>query len=116
MTIDQMMLLSHVLLGLMIFFLIAAGIVFFVFDIRRAWRILTGKKISGKSNNKEIIKKQDSTASNPYKGNDVTTMLKDLQAKTTLLAQQNVTARQDEKEIRNEIVMDITLIHTEVIL
>ena len=45
MTVNQMLLLSRVFLGAMILFTIAAVIIYFSFDIRRAWRILTNKSI-----------------------------------------------------------------------
>lgn len=127
MTIDQMMMFSHVLLGFTIFFLIVAIIVFFLFDVRRAWRILTGKKISTLPKKKEAFNRQGSTTNqykrnnvtteilkrqdnNQYKGNDITTALKEIQAKTTLLI------NRDENDSKDNIVMDITLIHTEIML
>lgn len=127
MTIDQMMMFSHVLLGFTIFFLIVAIIVFFLFDVRRAWRILTGKKLSTLPKKKEAFNRQGSTTNqykrnnatteilkrqdnSQYKGNDITTALKEIQVKTTLLI------NQDENDSKDNIVMDITLIHTEIML
>ena len=45
MTVDQMILLSRLFLGAMIILTIVAVVLFFVFDVRRAWRILRGKKL-----------------------------------------------------------------------
>lgn len=142
MTVNQMMTLSHVLLGFMIFFFAAAILVFFLLDVRKAWRILTGKKLPASGRRKEMqdrvtqkintnnllreemltkkiamqsvgitemLKKQESI-NNQYKGYDVTTVLKDREGETTLLISQ------DENDSKDDIVMDITFIHTEVTL
>lgn len=145
MTVNQMILLSHVLLGTMVFFFLAAVIVFYVLDVRKAWKILTGKKIpiSKRKENKirdihratqkintndllkeemrtskianpsvnitELLKTQESIF-NQYKGYDVTTVLQDNGGETTVLLSQ------DEKDTKENIVMDITFIHTEVTL
>lgn len=145
MTVNQMILLSQVLLGTMVFFFLAAVIVFYVLDVRKAWKILTGKKIpiSKRKENKirdiyrttqkintndllkeemrtsklanpsvnitELLKTQESIF-NQYKGYDVTTVLQDNGGETTVLISQN------EKDTKENIVMDITFIHTEITL
>lgn len=145
MTVNQMILLSQVLLGTMVFFFLAAVIVFYVLDVRKAWKILTGKKIpiSKRKENKirdiyrttqkintndllkeemrtsklanpsvnitELLKTQESIF-NQYKGYDVTTVLQDNGGETTVLISQ------DKKDTKEDIVMDITFIHTEVTL
>ena len=53
MTVNGMMLFSKVFLGMMIFFLIAAAVVFFSLDVRKAWRILTGKRVPAQPRKKE---------------------------------------------------------------
>ena len=45
MTVNHMLLLSRVFLGMMIIFIIAAIVIYFALDIRRAWRILTNKSV-----------------------------------------------------------------------
>ncbi|MBQ6788438.1 MAG: hypothetical protein IJO85_12060 [Lachnospiraceae bacterium] len=56
MTVNGMMLLSKVFLGMMIFFLIAAIVVFFSLDVRKAWCMLTGKRVPAHSRKKESVK------------------------------------------------------------
>lgn len=54
MTVDQMILLSRLFLGAMIILTIVAAVLFFVFDVRRAWRILRGKKLPPVHKNKAM--------------------------------------------------------------
>lgn len=138
MTVNEMIMLSRIFLGLMIFFLIIAMVVYFLFEVKRAWRILHGKQVSGRhkkdeptriviQNNKtnELLENerltrkiamdaieatallQEST-NNQYEGYDSTTVLGSIGTETTVLTNQN--------DNGDDIVMDITFIHTEVTL
>ena len=140
MTVNQMLLLSRVFLGAMILFTIAAVIIYFSFDIRRAWRILTNKSIPVnhtkykkadykiQKNTSDLIQKQIQTnrlqmqneevtqilqkgenADSSDKGQDVTTVLGDTQDTVLLVSQQ-------EQENKNNVLLDITFIHTELVL
>ena len=137
MTVNQMLLLSRVFLGAMILFTIAAVIIYFSFDIRRAWRILTNKSIPVnhtkykkadykiQKNTSDLIQKQIQTnrlqmqneevtqilqkgenADSSDKGQDVTTVLGDTQDTVLLVSQQ-------EQDNKNNVLLDITFIHTE---
>lgn len=140
MTVNQMLLLSRVFLGAMILFTIAAVIIYFSFDIRRAWRILTNKSIPVnhtkykkadykiQKNTRDLIQKQIQTnrlqmqneevtqilqkgenADSSDKGQDVTTVLGDTQDTVLLVSQQ-------EQDNKNNVLLDITFIHTELVL
>ena len=140
MTVNQMLLLSRVFLGAMILFTIAAVIIYFSFDIRRAWRILTNKSIPVnhtkykkadykiQKNTSALIQKQIQTnrlqmqneevtqilqkgenADSSDKGQDVTTVLGDTQDTVLLVSQQ-------EQDNKNNVLLDITFIHTELVL
>ena len=140
MTVNQMLLLSRVFLGAMILFTIAAVIIYFSFDIRRAWRILTNKSIPVnhtkykkadykiQKNTSDLIQKQIQTnrlqmqneevtqilqkgenADSSDKGQDVTTVLGDTQDTVLLVSQQ-------EPDNKNNVLLDITFIHTELVL
>ena len=54
MTVNGMMLLSKVFLGMMIFFVVTAIVVYFVLDVRKAWCMLTGKRIPVQSKKKDV--------------------------------------------------------------
>lgn len=133
MTVNQMLLLSRVFLGAMILFTIAAVIIYFSFDIRRAWRILTNKSIPVnhtkdkkadykiQKNTSDLIQKQmqneevtqilqkGENADSSDKGQDVTTVLGDTQDTVLLVSQQ-------EQDNKNNVLLDITFIHTELVL
>ena len=140
MTVNQVLLLSRVFLGAMILFTIAAVIIYFSFDIRRAWRILTNKSIPVnhtkykkadykiQKNTSDLIQKQIQTnrlqmqneevtqilqkgenADSSDKGQDVTTVLGDTQDTVLLVSQQ-------EQDNKNNVLLDITFIHTELVL
>lgn len=140
MSVNQMLLLSRLFFGAMILLLIVALAIYFVFDIRRAWRILTNKSIPvnhTKTKNvdkgiqkstSDLIKKQLQTnrmqlqneevtqilqkgenADSSYKGQDVTTVLGDTQDTVLLVSQ-------DEQDNKNNMMLDITFIHTELVL
>lgn len=140
MTVNQMLLLSRVFLGAMILFTIAAVIIYFSFDIRRAWRILNNKSIPVnhtkykkadykiQKNTSDLIQKQIQTnrlqmqneevtqilqkgenADSSDKGQDVTTVLGDTQDTVLLVSQQ-------EQDNKNNVLLDITFIHTELVL
>ena len=140
MTVNQMLLLSRVFLGAMILFTIAAVIIYFSFDIRRAWRILTNKSspvnhtkdkkadYKIQKNTSDLIQKQMQTnrlqmqneevtqilqkgenADSSDKGQDVTTVLGDTQDTVLLVSQQ-------EQDNKNNVLLDITFIHTELVL
>lgn len=140
MTVNQMLLLSRVFLGAMILFTIAAVIIYFSFDIRRAWRILTNKSIPVnhtkdkkadykiQKNTSDLIQKQMQTnrlqmqneevtqilqkgenADSSDKGQDVTTVLGDTQDTVLLVSQQ-------EQDNKNNVLLEITFIHTELVL
>ena len=140
MTVNQMLLPSRVFLGAMILFTIAAVIIYFSFDIRRAWRILTNKSIPVnhtkykkadykiQKNTSDLIQKQIQTnrlqmqneevtqilqkgenADSSDKGQDVTTVLGDTQDTVLLVSQQ-------EQDNKNNVLLDITFIHTELVL
>ena len=141
MTVDQMILLSRLFLGAMIILTIVAVVLFFVFDVRRAWRILRGKKLPPVHKNKamaehvtqkistndllheelrtrrlqmqteditKLLQKQGNI-DDQYKGQDVTTLLDDSE-NTALLVSQN------EQNNTDDIMLDITFIHTELVL
>lgn len=124
----------------MILFTIAAVIIYFSFDIRRAWRILTNKSIPVnhtkykkadykiQKNTSDLIQKQIQTnrlqmqneevtqilqkgenADSSDKGQDVTTVLGDTQDTVLLVSQQ-------EQDNKNNVLLDITFIHTELVL
>lgn len=57
MTVNQMIILSHICLGLALFFMAAAVSSFFLLDIRRAWRILHQKGLSFQRSEKQQEKK-----------------------------------------------------------
>ncbi len=64
MTVQTMILISRIFLGLMILFLILAIILFFLLDIKKAWKIVIGTRIfvvSGKNKQKGEILKNLST-------------------------------------------------------
>lgn len=116
MTVNGMMLLSKVFLGMMIFFLIVAAVVFFSLDVRKAWRILSGKRapaqprkkdafetkirsnrmnefISRESKTKQITKQEttslqtNESIDNQFEGYDSTTILTDNEGETTVLGE-----------------------------
>ena len=116
MTVNGMMLLSKVFLGMMIFFLIVAAVVFFSLDVRKAWRILSGKRASAQPRKKDAfetkirsnrmnefisresktkqITKQETTSlqtnesiDNQFEGYDSTTILTDNEGETTVLGE-----------------------------
>ena len=122
------------------FVTIAAVIIYFSFDIRRAWRILTNKSIPVnhtkdkkadykiQKNTSDLIQKQMQTnrlqmqneevtqilqkgenADSSDKGQDVTTVLGDTQDTVLLVSQQ-------EQDNKNNVLLDITFIHTELVL
>ena len=140
MTVNHMLLLSRVFLGMMIIFIIAAIVIYFALDIRRAWRILTNKSVPVnhtndkrkerkiQKNTSDLIKRELQTnklqmqgeeitqllhtgenIDNQYKGQDVTTLLDDSE-NTALLVSQN------EQNNTDDIMLDITFIHTELVL
>ena len=141
MTVEQIILLSRLFLGAMIILTIVAAVLFFVFDVRRAWRILRGKKLPPVHKNKamaehvtqkistndllheelrtrrlqmqteditKLLQKQGNI-DDQYKGQDVTTVLGDTQDTVLLVSQ-------DEQDNKNDIMLDITFIHTELVL
>lgn len=142
MDIDQAIMLSRIFLGLMIFFLITAGVVFFIFDIGRAWRILTGKKIPFKKENKQIksrttqrmtthdlLKEQIKTMEMVRQSANTTELLvpkestvnqyKGYDATTVLETTEETTLlcrTQEDNDNEGNIVLDITFIHTEIAL
>ena len=129
MTVNGMMLLSKVFLGMMIFFLIAAIVVFFALDVRKAWCMLMGKRLPVQTKKKEVIQQTqnvmipksvqtgaeittvlptEESIDNYAEGYNPTTVLTEDEGETTVLVQQQVS--------NAYIVMDITFIHTEVTL
>ena len=142
MDIDQAIMLSRIFLGLMIFFLITAGVVFFIFDIGRAWRILTGKKIPFKKANKQIkssatqritthdlLEEQIKTMEMVRQSANTTELLvpkestanqyKGYDATTVLKTTEETTLlcrTQEDNDNEGNIVLDITFIHTEIAL
>lgn len=135
MTVNGMMLLSKVFLGMMIFFLIAAVVVFFSLDVRKAWRILTGKRISAQSDKKNTIRteiknnrinnlissdskiKEETQENNNPEGYDPTTVFTKNDAETTVLGNnEEVATGLTQQYDSKDIVMDIIFIHTEITL
>lgn len=139
MTVNEMLLLSKVFLGMMIFFLITSIIVFYALDVRKAWCMLTGKRMPVKSKEKDVIKKtkqvimqkpseaeteattllqKNESNDNYVEGYNPTTVLVDNEGATIVLAgmeaETTVLARHQEND--TNIVMDITYIHTEITL
>lgn len=129
MTVNGMMLLSKVFLGMMIFFVVTAIVVYFVLDVRKAWCMLTGKRIPVQSKKKDVPKKvkqvvmqkpvqtgaeitavlETGESMDDYtEGYHPTTVLMNTVEETTVLTQQQCD--------NIDIVMDITFIHTEVTL
>lgn len=140
MTVNHMLLLSRVFLGMMIIFIIAAIVIYFALDIRRAWRILTNKSVPVnhtkdkrkerkiQKNTSDLIKRELQTnklqmqgeeitqllhtgenIDNQYKGQDVTTLLDDSENMALLVSQ-------NEQNNTDDIMLDITFIHTELVL
>lgn len=162
MTVNGMMLLSKVFLGMMIFFLIAAVVVFFSLDVRKAWCMLTGKRVPIQSKKKEssqteyrnsrankftnresrikevtmqtqqaimdnlqetgvestTLLQTNESINNHIEGYDPTTILTDNEGETTVLAEAvaETTVLSQQQDNSTDIVMDITLIHTEITL
>lgn len=160
MTVNGMMLFSKVFLGMMIFFLIATVVVFFSLDVRKAWRILTGKRTPAQSMKKASDKTEHSRVSkaanresgikevamqtqravmdsltetgaeattqlqtnesinNNYEGYHPTTVLMDSLGETTVLADgaAETTVLAQQQDNSDDIVMDITFIHTKITL
>lgn len=138
MTVNGMMLFSKVFLGMMIFFLLAAVMVFFSLDVRKAWRILNGKRAPAQSGKKVSDKTQqvvmdsltetgveattqlqiNKSINHNYEGYRPTTVLVDSLGETAVLpegaAETTVLAQQQDNS--NDIVMDITFIHTKITL
>lgn len=132
MSVNQMLLLSRVFFGAMILLVIVTIVIYFVFDIRRAWKIITNKSIPMKKgvpkSTDDFIKKQSQTkklqlpneeitqtlkkgeyAESLYEGKDVTTVLRDSQDTVLLF-------RNDVQDNENNILLDITFIHTKLVI
>lgn len=132
MTVNEMMMLSKVFLGMMIVFLIAAVVVFFVLDVRKAWRILTGKRVPVSPRKKEPVKpelksnkvnelvsrepKESESINNYFEGYHPTTVLADNEGATTVLTDSEEATTVLANKSENNIVTDITFIHTEITL
>lgn len=138
MTVNEMIMLSRVFLGIMIFFLIAAIVVFFMLDVRKAWRMLTGKKMSVQQRKKEPVREKnrewktsklamESVKHTVEASTEATTLLVTTESinnqyeryhSTTVLAESDeaTTVLTNQKDSVNNIVMDITFIHTEITL
>lgn len=132
MTVNGIMTLSKVFLGMMIVFLIAAVVVFFVLDVRKAWRILTGKRVPVSPRKKELVKsepkssrtnefinrepKESESIKDHFEGYHPTTVLTDQEGATTVLADSEGATTVLANNSENNIVTDITFIHTEITL
>lgn len=119
MSVSQMLRLSKIFLFVMLLLLILAIIIYFVFDIKRAFRMLINKNISLKHTkiknfDKEInrktgeIKKKQKQLQKQSIPN-TTTVLKDTQ--TMILP--DILKGQDSM---NKLLLDITFTHTEIII
>lgn len=126
MTVDTMLLLSRIFLGAMLAFILAAVLIFFLLDVRRAWRIskgrmvepvrrkktadahVTQKLLQPKEEITRLLSRQGNIDSQ-YKGQDVTTVLDDTQNTVLLVSQ-------EEQGSENDMMLDITFIHTEQII
>lgn len=138
MTVNEMLLLSKVFLGMMIFFLITSIVVFYAFDVRKAWCMLTGKRMPVKSKEKNVRKKtkqvimqkpseteeattllqKEESNDNYIEGYNPTTVLGDNEGATTVLTgmEAETTVLTQNQRNNTDIVMDITFVHTEVTL
>ena len=137
MSVNEMLLIAKIFLEAMIFCSLLAVIMFFKMDIRKAWGIVTGARSTGYSKNrnkiavrrsgtreliskqKELIEDENATAILqpefiPVNHTDEygpTTVLDRVDDKeTTLLQRENVTTG------TFEIIVDITYIHTEIMI
>lgn len=139
MTVNEMLLLSKVFLGMMIFFLITSIVVFYALDVRKAWCMLTGKRMPVKLKERDVVKKtkqaimqkpseaeeeattllqKEKSSDNHIEGYNPTTVLVDNEGATTVLTEMEAetTVLSQDKRNNTDIVMDITFIHTEVML
>lgn len=134
MSVNEMLMISKMLLGAMLLFIVFAVVIFFKMDIRKAWNIVTGAKPTGhmskyaktaqRPGTKELMAKQNvqNTEDNatvilqpeliPQNPSDEfgPTMVLDRtdMAETTLLA------REGNTDNKFEIIFDITYIHTQI--
>ena len=113
MTGSQMMIFSNVFLGMMIFFFGSAIVVYFMLDVRKAWKIVAGKKLPIQRSEQEIgerLTQKISTTDLLKKDMLEKSIAMQLDNATTLLISQQGNGNTDY------MVMDITYIHTEVVL
>lgn len=134
MSVNEMLMISKMLLGAMLLFIVLAVVIFFKMDIRKAWNIVTGAKPTGymskyaktaqRPGTKELMAKQN--AQNTEDNATVMlqpemfpqnlseefgpTMVLDRadMAETTLLVREGNTGN------KFEIIFDITYIHTQI--
>lgn len=113
MTVSQLMIFSNVFLGMMIFFLGSAIVVYFMLDVRKAWKIVTDKKIPNQRSEQEIADRLTQKIS-------TTDLLKkDMLEKSIAMQLDNATTlliNQHGNDNEGCMLMDITCIHTEVVL
>lgn len=125
MSVNQMLLMSKIFLTLMALLLLAAIVIYFVFDISKAWRILTNKSIPLKNTKTKkhcltlrqrikacsYRKGKNINTDSSCKGQAVTTVLRDIRD-TVLLDNYAANVKND----KNNILLDISFINTEIIL
>jgi len=115
MTIEQMIMFSKVSLGICIIMVILAAVLFWTLDVKTAWRILNGKNIplsaakkktKNDKNKTDRLKQEIKRTDYLDKGQDVTTVL-ERAPRTKLL-----TVGQAD----DSMMLDITFIHTDIII
>ena len=138
MTVEQTLMLSKMFLAFMLLFLLAAVIMFFKLDIRKAWQIAygtnvpvaKGKKYAEKADKKlstrELLANKQATSSDKVVQDafEATAVLEqsvvDTVEKTTVLDAENIaiTTVNDKTMVlergKMELLVDITYIHTSV--
>lgn len=136
MSVEQMMLVSRILLALMIVLFVLAIVLFFVLDIKKAWSIIIkGKKLyhhetrKTKRVEKSIVKQRQQT----LKKDTTTDILEDVAAEglkdtptavleqekygeTSVLEKEEYGVTSVLMENGMEILVDIKLIHTQVVI
>lgn len=121
MTVEQMMLLSRILFGMMIFFIVVAIAIYFLMDVRKAWCILTGRKWITR-NSKKLTASETKKISTqkllqeriPENEKKLTLQLDNM--KTEILFREDEQQKETEVLAQRNMLLDIVYIHTEVML
>ncbi len=126
MSVDQMMLVSKILLALTIILLMLAVILYFVLDIKKAWNIIVKRKKLYHFDNRKVkhvprtseeLGKQEPQQENKTEvlESNTTTVLEQY-GETTALSETEYGGTSVLLESDMEILVDIKLIHTQVVL